>query len=52
MTAATHAIPDRDRLTVTEALADSRVMTARQLRPCDGRCSSFTWRSGTSGPPR
>jgi ABC transporter DrrB family efflux protein len=32
MTAATHAIPDRGRLTVTEAIADSRVMAARQLR--------------------
>ena len=32
MTAAAHPIPDRGRLTVTEALADSRVMAARQLR--------------------
>ncbi|HXO08723.1 MAG TPA: ABC transporter permease [Solirubrobacteraceae bacterium] len=32
MTADAHAIPDRGHLTVTEALADSRVMAARQLR--------------------
>src|ERR1700729_3477761 len=32
MTADAHAIPDRGHLTVTEALADSRVMAAGQLR--------------------
>ncbi len=32
MTTATHAIPDRGRLTLAETIADSRVMAIRQLR--------------------
>src|SRR5689334_10555489 len=32
MSTATHAIPDRGRLTVAETLSDSRVMLVRQLR--------------------